>query len=169
VDNPDELEINDALARALSREATLARPEFSAALHARLRAALRAAPVAEPSSVGGRPRSLRSGILSWAIAAAASLAVTVVLAWVCHNPRAISPAPFVQELPVDSRPLAGDDFEATAGMVSVATSGLEDWMQQTASESQWAGLDRDAETVLATVTGPLPFDLSLALAADSPE
>ena len=41
-------------------------------------------------------------------------------------------------------------------------------MEATVDDNQWAGLDRDAETAMATVTGPLPFDLSVAIAATDP-
>ncbi len=42
-------------------------------------------------------------------------------------------------------------------------------MAATIDENQWAGLDRDAETALATVTGPLPFDLSAVAITDPAE
>ena len=41
-------------------------------------------------------------------------------------------------------------------------------MESTVDDNQWAGLDRDAETAMATVTAPLPFDLSVAIAAADP-
>ena len=55
-------------------------------------------------------------------------------------------------------------------LVESTATGLGQWMAATVDDNQWAGLDRDVQTAMATVAGSLPFDLSLAIAAtDSPE
>ena len=65
---------------------------------------------------------------------------------------------------------AADELASTAALVESTATGLGQWMAATVDDNQWAGLDRDAQTAMATVAGSLPFDLSLAIAAtDSPE
>ena len=54
-------------------------------------------------------------------------------------------------------------------MVENTASGLGDWMKTTMDDNQWAGLDRDAATAVATVIGPVPFDLSESVAAAEPK
>jgi hypothetical protein len=57
-----------------------------------------------------------------------------------------------------------NDIDSATEVVENTATGLGQWMKTTVGENQWAGLDHDAKAAIATVTGPLPFDLSDALA-----
>ena len=62
------------------------------------------------------------------------------------------------------------DIDAAAEELANSASGIGNWMRSAAggdelTEVQWGGLDRDAQRALATVAGPLPFDLTFSLAS----
>ena len=61
-----------------------------------------------------------------------------------------------------------DELDSTAALVEGTATGLGQWVETTVDDNQWAGLDRDAQTAMATVTASLPFDLSAAIAATDP-
>ena len=164
MDNRKPIETFDPLAEPLWRKARLTRPKFSVALDARLRAAVRSV-APRPQAQKDWQRRSRSHLLSWAIAAAASIALLVGSALFCHI---LGPHPdqaIVQATPVEPGKSPSDDIDFTADLVETTATGLGQWMQTAVDDNQWAGLDRDAKTAMATVTGPLPFDLSGAIAA----
>jgi hypothetical protein len=152
------------LAEPLWREAQLARPVFSERLHARLRAAVRGAAQDGPKSAIDSRRKHRGDRLSWAVVLTASLTLLVGSALFWH---AVGPPPsetVVQTNPGEAAQPPADDIDVTTALVESTATGLGQWMKTTVDENQWAGLDRDAQTALATVAGPLPFDLSAAIA-----
>jgi len=170
--NRKRIETLDPLAEPMWREAQLVRPEFSEALHARLRSAVRSHPQAGTRPVGpqaavDRWQKLRGDLLSWIIAAATAIALLVGLALFWHTPR----QPSVQTIahtPTEPVQPALDDPDPTTALVESTATGLQQWMEATVDDNQWAGLDRDAVAAVATVTGPLPFDLSGAVASADP-
>lgn len=183
----EPVENDDLLSRQLRREARYARLKFSTALHARIMAAVRAAPSPDLATAVRKSRTLRGHLMSWTAAAATSLALAATLALLWHTPGPARPAVVENpggdrsadggSLPAtppatspESGPASGasGDLDAAADEVATAASGLTDWMQSTAGDSQWAGLDRDAQAALATVAGPLPFDLTLSIAVSRP-
>ena len=79
------IESSNPLAEQMRREAQSTRPEFSASLDARLRAAVRAA---GPSALPTSERRKRSGQgLRWALAAAALVAVAIIGSLIWQAPR----------------------------------------------------------------------------------
>ena len=54
-------------------------------------------------------------------------------------------------------------------LVESTASEVGQWVESTVDDNQWAGLDRDAQTAVATVTASLPFDLSAAIARSDPD
>ncbi len=173
------IESSDPLAEQMRREAQSTRPEFSASLDVRLRAAVRAA---GPSALPTSERRKRGGQgLRWALAAAALVAVAIIGLLIWQAPRQRPGAREERITEKLTRPdLAervhqatgqppSDDLNDAADMVENTASGLGDWMKTTVDDNQWAGLDRDAATAVATVIGPVPFDLSESVAAAEPK
>ena len=158
----------DPLAEPLRREARLTRPRFSAALDARLRAAVRGIAPPRPAVNGDARRALRSHLLSWTIAATASIALLVGSALFCHTMGQHPSDSIVQTTLVEPGTPPSDDIDFTADLVESTAVGLGQWMETAVQENQWAGLDRDAQTAMATVTSPLPFDLAGAITAMEP-
>jgi hypothetical protein len=74
----------------------------------------------------------------------------------------------VQNAPIEPvKPAANDEIDSAAALVEGLATGVGQWMESTVDDNQWAGLDRDAKTALATVAGPLPFDLAAGTVTDS--
>jgi hypothetical protein len=215
MDNTMQFDKHDPLADPLQREAQFARPDFSEALHARLRAAILDAGQGEPPATQLPATRLpvrlpwREKLWNyrrfWAFAAAACV-VAVGVALLAQNllGRRGGPGPSpviarekpvtpLASVPVESRqkspfgpgragtePIgpgragtepfgpgragtepdnsAVDDLDSTADLVERTALHLGQWMATTVDENQWAGLDRDAQSAVAAVTGPLPFD-----------
>jgi hypothetical protein len=177
---------DDCLTQRLRHEARQSRPPFSETLYMRVLSAVRAASSTNTASAGRRQRALIGRTASWALAACASIAVTIAMALVLHYSRLNRPNTVVQfDLPdAVQRQAAGDtrtkgvapadaaasnaadDFDSVAEDVARSASGIGDWVQSAADVGQWGGLDRDIQAAWATVVGPLPFDLSLSIASD---
>jgi hypothetical protein len=132
-------------------------------------------------------------MLSWALTAAASIALTLALVFALNSSRAPSresmagggPATLGKgiggELPAAVSPAVrtpqestakndAEDIDAAAEELANSASGIGDWVRSAAAsrewaDGQWGGLDRDAQRALATVAGPLPFDLTFSLAS----
>jgi hypothetical protein len=152
----------DPLAEPMRREAQRLRPEFSAALDARLRAAIRAGAVNGPHSAVRPSRKLGRPLASWAAAAAAAAALLVGSALVCHTLGRGSAETIAQSMPPERAEPPTDDIDSTAAVVENTANDLGRWMAITVDDNQWAGLDHDAQTAVAAVTGSLPFDLAAA-------
>ena len=168
MDTRKRIESHDPLAEPLRREAHSMRPVFSELLDARLRAALQTAATAAPYAAVESPRTFRGQLLSWAAAAAVSIALLVASALFWHSQAPHPPETIVQNTPIEPvKPPAGD-IESTTDFVENTATDLGQWMTAAVDDNQWAGLDRDAQTAMATVTGSLPFDLSVAIAAADP-
>jgi hypothetical protein len=167
---------NDPLVDPLRREAELARPEFSERLHARPKAAVRAAAQTRSTHFVGTPNKLPKRRLLQAITVVASIMLIVgsMLIWRTlaggpGEPHGDTSGPVaVGAVPIETIPQEPvkqlDDIDATTDLVGSAID-VGNWMAATIDENQWAGLDRDARSAVAAVTSPLPFDLSAALAA----
>jgi hypothetical protein len=168
MDNRKRIQSDDRLAELMWRDAQLTRPVFSAALDARLQAAIGAVVPLGPAGGVASRRKLLGNLLSWATAAAASIVLLVSSALVCHSLEQVPSRLIVHITPVQPAKPPADDIDSAADMVENTAIGLEEWMASTVDDNQWAGLDRDAETAMATVTGPLPFDLSVAIVAADP-
>ncbi len=118
----------DPLAEPMWREAQRARPEFSHALDARLRAAVRSVrPLGLPTA-GAFRRKLRGNLLSWAVSTAMSVALSVGLlvglALFFHTPgQPIGPST-VQTRPGDPAQPTTDDIDATADLVEMQQRDL---------------------------------------------
>ena len=125
--------------------------------------------------------------------AAASITLALALAFALNRSRTAapeltahggpaSPAKGISEplpgaaLPVEFTPQESmakkntEDFNAAAEELATSASGIGDWVRSAAGSSeftggQWGGLDRDAQRALATVAGPLPFDITFSLAS----
>ena len=104
--------------------------------------------------------------MSWAVTAAASIALLVGSALFLHTPGHVAPP--IADAPRGPVEPAADDVDIAAALVQSTATGLGQWVESTLDDNQWAGLDRDAKTAMATVTGPLPFDFSLAIADSDP-
>jgi hypothetical protein len=192
MDEHERIERDDRLAVRLRREARQSRPVFSATLHERMLAAIEAASAPAANADVRLQGSSRVQALSWAITVAGSIALTIALALIIHRvqPAARNVAadpgdaasgdapgthlPIIAPLPkTANQPLAAnketDDLGSAAEELANSATGIGDWVVTTAGESQWAGLDRDAQRALATVAGPLPFDLTFSVAASDPE
>jgi len=172
------------LIRQLQREARRSRPVFSESLHARILTAVRAVSLPHAAVDGRRPSEFRRPLISWTVAATASIALAAALAFLLNDLRpATSDAVVIMQTPgvggfgqnADSVPSqsvppgsGSEDLDATAEEVARSAADISDWVVSAASENQWAGLDRDAQAALAAVAAPLPFDLGLSLAADAP-
>ncbi len=169
MDKRKPLEDHDPLAEPMRRKAQRTRPEFSHALDARLRAAVRSVRSLGPPAAVAFHRKLPARLLSWAVSAAISVALLVCLALFFHTPgQPIGPST-VQTRHGDPAQPTTDDIESTADLVENAATGLGQWVQSSVDDSQWAGLDRDAKAAIETVTAPLPFDFSLAVSDADPE
>jgi hypothetical protein len=107
--------------------------------------------------------------LLWAFAAAASIALLVGLVFCRHSLQQVPSHSIAETTPAQPAEPQADEIDSAADLVESTTTGLSQWMAATIDENQWAGLDRDAETALATVTGPLPFDLSAVAITDPAE
>jgi hypothetical protein len=179
----EEWKSNDRLARGLRGEARRSRPEFSAALHERVLAAIHAANAPETTANVSARRGLRSQVLICAMSAAAAIAVTISLAMVFNGTRSTSrdhterdrvaakgnnPKRYAPQAATTHQESAtkkeGNDIDSAVEELTSSASGISDWVTSTAGDGQWAGLDRDAQWAFATVTGPLPFDLTFSLA-----
>ncbi len=165
----NQTETFDPLAGAMRREARLTRPAFSESLDARLQAAVRSLVPRGPQAEGNSCRTFQRDLLSWATAAAAAIALLVGSALFWHSPAERADQPIAQATPIEPVEPPADDINSTAALLESTASGLGQWMETTVDDKQWAGLDRDAQTAMATVTAPLPFDLSGAIAAADPE
>jgi hypothetical protein len=155
---------DDPLAESLLREAQLTRPEFSEALHARLRTALHAV---QPQRTAVLHRKLQASRLGRVVVAAASIVLWVGVALYWKAPD--SPARTqISQNPTKSAELLADDINLSTDAVVITATGLGEWMELAFDENQWAGLDRDARAAMATVTAPLPFDLLDEIAAVAP-
>jgi hypothetical protein len=168
MDNRKPIKNDDPLAEPMRREAQLMRPEFSDDLHARLRAAVRAAVPQGPQAVPGSRRTLLGDLGSWAIAAAASIAVFIGSALFWNVSGESLNHPIGQSTSVEPAKPPADEIDSTAALVEDTATGLGQWVESTVDDNQWAGLDRDAQTAVATVTASLPFDLSAAIATTDP-
>jgi len=177
---------NDSrLRQQLRREARRSRPAFSEALHARLVSAISAADMhGSPFAASRSRRFLRGQLLSWILAATAAIAMTFALALIWSGPRrsqgdAISHYADGGRIPGFGRKskdispqenaanTAARDFNAATEELARSASDVSEWVHAAADESQWAGLDRDAQAALAAVAGPLPFDLKFSVAQSS--
>ena len=107
IDRKTSRTIDDPLAEPMRREAQRTRPEFSAALHARLRAAVRSCAAAAAADRRLRAREFRGDLLSWAIAAAASIALLVGSALFCHTLGTAPGHSIVQTTPSRTRQTGG--------------------------------------------------------------
>ena len=165
MDKRKSLEPFDALANAMRREAWLTRPKFSPPLHTRLCEAVHSvAPLESRAAVAGR-HPVRRRLVSWAVVAAASIAVLVGSARLWHAARSPSPQTTAYIPPVEEAQPADDDIHAvTAPLENMATEAGQ-WVQEAADDNQWAGLDRHATTVVASISDSLPFDVSGDVAA----
>jgi hypothetical protein len=168
MDHPRQTSRNDPLAERLRRDAQLTRPEFSETLHERLRTALHTVAPRESPAASAPGRSLRAVLWSWAIATAMSIALLVGSALVWHTLGRPPRQTIVQTAPVDPAEPPANDVDSTSALVESAATGLGQWMESTLDENQWAGLDRDAATAMATVAGALPFDFSAAIVSTNP-
>jgi hypothetical protein len=190
MDEYEEIENDDRLAQRLRREARRSRPAFSGALHERVLAAIQAA--SAPTVTVRQRRGVRGQALSWAMAAAASIALllALTLAWKksVTTPRDLTAREGTArpdsgasgKLPYTAPPVAvaprdltakkdADDIDAAAEELANSASGIGDWVRSAAGDGQWGGLDRDAQRALATVAGPLPFDLTFSVATADPD
>ncbi len=189
----EPIENDDRLALRLRREARRSRPEFSAALHDWVLAAIQAASAPPTDATVPARQGARSRALAWAMTAAASIALTLALAIALNH----APTPS-RDLMVGDGPAAPgksiiaqlpdgassatitpqdltakndtEDIDAAAEELASSASGIGDWVRSAAGSreltgGQWGGLDRDAQRALATVAGPLPFDLTFSLAS----
>jgi hypothetical protein len=172
------------LAERLKREARRAQPEFSPKLHARIMAAVRVAPLPESAAALSIPAVRRKphfarGMAIWtAVAASLAIAVTLAVAWhgarpahdeaIAHD--ATDNTGIVEVVPPQAaQPTnAPGDLDSAADVVATTASGITDWVQSTAGDNQWAGLDRDAQAAIAAVSAPLPFDLTVSVASSEP-
>jgi hypothetical protein len=180
----DRDEKYERLRRRLRREARQARPAFSDDLHARLMSA-----VVQRPFVAGRGSARQRKLAYMTFAAAASIAAAVALAWLWRTPQAAkdglivrsvpatntagavhgaASAPLPHSVPRDgaASDLAAGDIDSMAEDFARSASGIGAWALSVADDSQWAGLDRDAQSALAAVAGPLPFDLTFSLAEE---
>jgi hypothetical protein len=107
--------------------------------------------------------------LRWVITAAASIALLVGAVFGRHSFQQVPSNSIVETTPVQPAESKEDEIDSATDLVENTTTDLSQWMAATIDENQWAGLDRDAETALATVTGPLPFDLSAVAITDPAE
>ena len=185
----EEIGNDDRLAQRLRREARRSRPAFSTALHERVLAAVQAT-ANPPESVAVARRGSRGRAISWVMTAAASVALILALAIALSKSGTGSRAVTVRggtadpgtgirvQVPVAVLPelikphnltaeKESDDFDAAAEELANSATGIGDWVRSAAGDGQWGGLDRDAQRALATVAGPLPFDLTFSVAKDA--
>ncbi len=165
VNNRKRIANSDPLAEPMRLAAQRLRPEFSAALDARLRAALHAAATTDRRARDGAWREFRINLLSWTVAAAASITLLVSSAVICRTLVEGSGQTIAQTKPPDPAQTVADDIDSTTALVEDSVADLGQWMATAVDDNQWAGLDRDAQAAMATVTASLPFELSAALAA----
>jgi len=165
MDNQKPIDAFDPLAEPMWREAHLTRPEFSETLHARLRAAVPIVTPIGPQAKRISRRKFHGNLSNWAIATAAAIALLIGSALLWHTPGQHPGEMIVQTNPIEPARPPADDLDATATLVESTASGLGQWMETTVVDSQWAGLNHDAKTAMETVTGPLPCDLSVVIAA----
>jgi hypothetical protein len=184
----EEIENDDRLALRLRREARRSRPAFSAVLHERVLATIRAASAPAPAATVQARRGSRGQAISWALTAAATIALMLAIALLLNHARSPSRESVAGGGPAapgkgiggklpgaasteTSKPQDvtakkdAEDFDAAAEELANSASGIGDWVRSAAGDSQWGGLDRDAERALAAVAGPLPFDLTFSLAS----
>ena len=137
-------------------------------LDKRLRAAIRSVAPSESLAGVGPHREFRRGLASWSVAAAASIAVLVGSALFWHSLGEGHHPSSGQFTAMEMGKPPADEIDSAAALVEDTAVDFEQWMASAVGDNQWAGLDRDAETAMAAVTGPLPFDLSLAIVATDP-
>ena len=184
----EPIENDDRLALRLRREARRSRPAFSAALHERVLGAIQAMAAPPPAAIVQSRRDARGRALSRAMTAAASIALTLALAFAFNHAQTATPEFAARSGPaapgkvisgqssgaaslaeITPQELAAkkdaEDIDAAAEELANSASGVSDWVRSAAGDGQWGGLDRDAQRALATVAGPLPFDLTFSLAS----
>lgn len=172
-----------ALADGLKREAEASRPEFSEALHARIRRA-----VAESPPRAGRPIDpLRySPVRRWAyVAAAATVAVAATaivwqavltpapdLAPTNVAPTNVAPTHVAKSPDPDGGPSGVPQSDPLKGLnvfVEKITGDVPERVDRTMASTliagQWAQLDHDARLAASLLTDPLPLGM-LASAGD---
>jgi hypothetical protein len=146
------------LRKQLRHEARQSRPAFSESLHARILAAISAAESHGPTVPGaGSQRFMRNRRLTWLLTTTAAIAMTLALGLLLSGPRPSQRDAIALDTPGARSPGSNVNSEFALPQ-DVAVSPATD-------KTQWAGLDRDAQTALAAVAGPLPFDLTFSLVA----
>jgi hypothetical protein len=156
ISNHDE----QRLADRLKREAQATRPEFSEALHARIRQAIEqdAAPAPRPRL---RLRSPRRW--TWALAAAAVLAGVTLVAWWRARPHGPGPAPGPigpQIAQIDEEPESIADPDLITGPAGDTVEQLGMLADAALTTGQWAYLDHDAGLAIRSLVDRLPLDVA---------
>jgi hypothetical protein len=168
----EEIERDDRLAVRLRREARRTQPAFSAELHERLMAAVQAA---APNVTAPAVRRARGRALAWGMTVAATLALALALAIAANHSPTHPHDSIAEGNPANSGNVIPQrdatpknvpiGFDNAAEQLANSASGISDWVRSTAGDSQWGGLDRDAQRALAAVAGSLPFDLKFSVAS----
>jgi hypothetical protein len=163
------------LADALRREASAARPEFSASLHARLRQAVRGSTGQSPSVTPVySSHSISRYVAGWALAAAAAVALLAAIfgrGWTGQPPAQDVPGSgdlAELALPPPLPPDAEADLQRASELASQAVEDLGSLVDAALPIPDWAELDDDAQGVLLALADRLPENMLAALAFSEP-
>ncbi len=149
------------LIERLRQEARASRPDFSAALHARVCGAVFAdkqpmLPVRHAASAGQ--------IVAWFAVVAVILAALAVPAALWIKGQEPNQAPLAIGKTQPAEPDSSDDLASMTAQVANAADDLGELISSEVSEAQWAGLDHAAQAAMQSLADRLPIDLSSALA-----
>ena len=149
------------LTERLQQEARVSRPDFSAALHARVCGAVFAGkqpmlPVRHAASAGR--------IVAWFAVVAVILAALAVPAALWIKGQEPNQAPLAIGNMQPAEPDSSDDLASMTALVANVVDDLGELVSSEVDEGQWAGLDHAAQDALQSFADRLPIDLSSALA-----